>query len=49
MLMMGASIGFLILALLAGAVSWVGASYRHDLRRARQRLTGISRLIETVS
>ena len=49
MLIMGTSIGFLILALLAGAVLWAYASYRHDLRVAGQRLRGISRLIETAS
>ena len=49
MLIMGTSIGFLILALLAGAVLWAYTSCRHDLRVAGQRLAGISRLIETAS
>jgi pimeloyl-ACP methyl ester carboxylesterase len=49
MLVTGASIGFLILALLAGAVAWGCVSCRRDLRGARRRLAGISRLIETAS
>jgi len=42
MLIMGVSIAFLILALLAGAVSWAYASCRKDIRAIRAPTPAIS-------
>jgi pimeloyl-ACP methyl ester carboxylesterase len=47
MLIIGVAIILLILALPAGAVSWAYASNWRNVRTARQRLAGTSRLIDT--
>lgn len=49
MLTVGTSIAFVILALLAAAVSSGYASHRRDMRASRQRLAGGSRVVETAA